>query len=119
MFSVCVVAVVVMDDVLRVVVPDSKGKEDDACLCKRCSEVRAVKDFEECHHIHREQSRYTLCGLVHRDYDISTLIIDEFDSFNCDVYISIVDELQMNDNETILLPEHDSKTDRTCAVKNR
>jgi hypothetical protein len=33
MFSVCVVAVVVMDDVLRVVVPDSKGKEDDASVC--------------------------------------------------------------------------------------
>jgi hypothetical protein len=106
MFSVRVDVVAVMDDVSKVVLPDSEGKEDDVCLCKRCSEVHAVKDIEECRRIYREKSRCTRCGLVHRDYDISALIIDGFDSFYCEVYIPKVDELQMDDNETILLPEH-------------
>jgi hypothetical protein len=38
--------------------------------------------------------------------DISALIIDGFDNFDCEVYIPKVDELQMDDNETILLSEH-------------
>jgi hypothetical protein len=95
-----------MDDVSKVVVPDSEGEEDNVCLCKCCGEVHDVEDIEECHHIRREKSRCTRCGLIHRDYDISALITDGFDIFDCEVYIPKIDKLQMDDNETILLPEH-------------
>jgi hypothetical protein len=53
-----------IDDISKVVVPNSKG-EDDMCACKRCGEVHGVKNIEECRRVHREQSRCTRCGLVH------------------------------------------------------
>jgi hypothetical protein len=98
-----------MDDVMKVVVPDSTSEEDEICVCKRCGEVHDVKDIEECHRIHREQSRCRRCGLIHRDYDISALIIDSFDNFDCEVYIPKVEELELDDNDTISLPEHVQK----------
>ena len=87
------------------IVPDSKGKDDDLCLCKRCGEVHGVQDIEECRHVRREQSRCSRCRLVHRDYDLTARIIDGFDKFDCELYIPNVDELQM-DGETIILPDH-------------
>jgi hypothetical protein len=98
-----------MDDVLKVVVPDCVGEEDDMSLCKRCGEVHGVQDIEECHRIQREQSRCTHCGLIYRDYDISALIIDDFDNFDCEVYIPKVNELELDENETILLLDHVQK----------
>jgi hypothetical protein len=98
-----------MDDMMKVVVPDSTSEEDEICVCKRCGEVHDVKDIEKCRRIRREQSRWYRCGLIHRDYDISTLIIDGFDNFDCEVYIPKVEELELDDNDTILLPEHVQK----------
>jgi hypothetical protein len=94
---------------MKVVVPDSASEEDEICVCKRCGEVHDVKDIEECHRIHREQSRCRRCGLIHRDYGISALIIDGFDNFDCEVYIPKVEELELDDNNIILLPEHVQK----------
>jgi hypothetical protein len=37
------------------------------------------------------------------------LIIDGFDNFDCEVYIPKVEELELDDNDTILLPEHVQK----------
>jgi hypothetical protein len=98
-----------MDDVMKVVVPDSASEEDEICVCKHCGEVHDVKDNEKCHRIHREQSRCHRCGLIHKDYDISALIIDGFDNFDCEVYIPKVEELELDDNDTISLPEHVQK----------
>jgi hypothetical protein len=89
-----------MEDISKVVIPNSKGEEDDTHVCKCCSEVHGVKDIEECHCIRREQSRCSRCGLIHRGYDISVMIIDNFDTFNCDI-----DKLQMEDMP-IILPDH-------------
>jgi hypothetical protein len=41
--------------------------------------------------------------------DILALIIDGFDNFDCEVYIPKVEELEMDDNNTILLLEHVQK----------
>jgi hypothetical protein len=41
--------------------------------------------------------------------DILALIIDSFDNFDCEVYIPKVEELEMDDNDTILLLEHVQK----------
>jgi hypothetical protein len=41
--------------------------------------------------------------------DILALIIDGFDNFDCEVYIPKVEELEMDDNDTILLLEHVQK----------
>jgi hypothetical protein len=59
--------------------------------------------------IRREQSKCTRCGLIHRDYDNSDLIIDGFDNFDCEVYIPKVDEIELDENETILLSDHVQK----------
>jgi hypothetical protein len=75
------------------------------CVCKCCAEVHGVKDIEECRRVHREQIRCSRCGLIHRDHDISVLIIDDFHTFDCELYIPNVDELEMEDG-TIILPDH-------------
>jgi hypothetical protein len=77
-------------------------------ICKRCGELHGVKHIEECHHVRREQSRCTRCGLVHRNYATSVLIIDGFDTCDCELYIPNVDELQMAD-VTIILTDHVQK----------
>jgi hypothetical protein len=41
--------------------------------------------------------------------DILALIIDGFDNFDCEVYIPKVEELEMDDNDTVLLLEHVQK----------
>jgi hypothetical protein len=98
-----------MDDVMKAVVPDSTSEDDEICVCKRCGEVHDVKDIEECHRIRREESRCHCCGLIHTDYVISALIIDCFGNFDCEVYIPKVEEFELDDNDTILLPEHVQK----------
>jgi hypothetical protein len=95
-----------MDNISKIVVHDFEGEEDDVCVCKHCGDVHDVKDIEECHRVRREQRRCTWCGLVHMDYDISALIIDDFDTFECEIYIPNVDEFQMGDDETIILSDH-------------
>jgi hypothetical protein len=40
------------------------------------------------------------------DYVISAFIIDCFNTFDCEIYISNIDELEMDDDETIILPDH-------------
>jgi hypothetical protein len=37
------------------------------------------------------------------------LIIDGFDNFDCEVYIPKVDEIELDENETILLSDHVQK----------
>jgi hypothetical protein len=52
-----------MDDVMKVVVPDSASEENEICVCKRCGEVHDMKNIEKCRRIRREQSRCHRCGL--------------------------------------------------------
>jgi hypothetical protein len=45
-----------MDDVIKVVAPNSVSEEDEIYVCKHYGEVHDVKDIEEYRRIHLEQS---------------------------------------------------------------
>jgi hypothetical protein len=80
-------------------------------VCKCCGEVHDVNDIDECHRIHREQSICPRCGLIHNDYDSSVLIIDDFATSNCELYIPNVNEFQMEDEIIILLDHVQERVD--------
>jgi hypothetical protein len=74
-------------------------------LCARCGTFHADNDDDGCYQACREASKCALCGIVHRDYDLTTRILDGIEKFDCELYIPDVEKLQM-DGDTILLPEH-------------
>jgi hypothetical protein len=77
-------------------------------LCSRCNTVHGVNDSEGCRLARRLASRCGRCGLVQKDYDLTTWIIYDMDTFDCKIFIPDVEKLQMDGN-TIIVPEHVSK----------
>jgi hypothetical protein len=83
-------------------VPD----DDEVVHCPRCGTFHAGGVFGlACFQARREARRCGRCGLVHSDYDLTTLILDGIDKFDCELYIPDVEKLQM-DGDTIIVPEH-------------
>ncbi|PUZ43663.1 hypothetical protein GQ55_8G025900 [Panicum hallii var. hallii] len=96
---------IVVPESLPDFVPDSMEPESQGTLCKRCNTIHGDNDIVACRLARREASRCECCRVVHRDYDLAARILDDQDKFDCLIYISDVDKLQMS-GEIILVPEH-------------
>jgi hypothetical protein len=90
-------------------VPDSVEEVPDfveEVQCPRCGMFHAGGVFgEACFQARREARRCARCGLIHSDYDIISRILYRIELFDCELYISDMDMLEM-DGDTIILPEH-------------
>jgi hypothetical protein len=86
--------------------PDSVADGDiTPKLCSRCNTIHGINDNEGCRLARRLASRCGRCGLVHKDYDLTTWIIYDMDTFDCKIFIPDLEKLQMKGN-TIIVPEH-------------
>jgi hypothetical protein len=85
-------------------VPDSVEVVPES-LCARCGMFHADNDDDGCYQARHEGSRCACCSIVHRDYDLTTWILDGTENFDYELYIPYVEKLQ-TDGDTILLPKH-------------
>jgi hypothetical protein len=106
---------VVSDSLESLLAPDATMEElapnsvaDDNItpkLCSCCNTIHDVNDNEGCRLVRRLASRCGRCGLVHKDYDLTTWIICDMETFDCKIFIPDVEKLQMK-GSTIIVPEH-------------